>query len=77
MIDANFRLRCKARGINDIELGPGWAFYVEEMKYLAHVQKFAKQPEVRNSVTLLMADTNALIRRTCATLSTTLFSELA
>ena len=46
MMDANFCLRCKERGIGDLELGSGWGFYVEESQYLLHVAKFAKQKEV-------------------------------
>ena len=41
MLDANFRMRCKARGVDDLELGSGWAFFVEEEKYLKHVEEFA------------------------------------
>ena len=52
MIDANFRLRCKERGLNDMELGSGWAFYVEESRYLAHVAKFASQKEVRHHLSV-------------------------
>ena len=46
MVDANFRLRCKDRGIEDLELGSGWAYFVEESNYLKHVAKFADQEEV-------------------------------
>ena len=48
-MDANFRLRCKERGIDDLELGSGWGFYVEESGYLRHVARFAKQKEVRHT----------------------------
>ena len=37
MIDANFRAKSKDRGFSDIELAPGWSYYVEETKYQAHV----------------------------------------
>ncbi|KAH8069588.1 hypothetical protein BXZ70DRAFT_1013367 [Cristinia sonorae] len=36
MVDANFRLRCKDRGLDDVELGSGWSFFVEENAYLRH-----------------------------------------
>ena len=49
MMDANFRARCKDRGFDDIELAPGWAYYVEEKAYLAHV--------------LMRADEKDLVRR--------------
>ncbi|KAH8089855.1 hypothetical protein BXZ70DRAFT_909950 [Cristinia sonorae] len=45
MVDANFRLRCKDRGLDDVELGSGWAFFVEENAYLHHVAEFADQGE--------------------------------
>ncbi|THH17670.1 hypothetical protein EUX98_g9084 [Antrodiella citrinella] len=41
MVDANFRLRCKDRGIDDMELGSGWAFFVEETKYVKHIAEHA------------------------------------
>lgn len=44
--DANFKLRQKERGIKDPELAPGWAYFVEEDKYQAHIKNYADQPEV-------------------------------
>ncbi|KAI0688809.1 hypothetical protein C8Q76DRAFT_772031 [Earliella scabrosa] len=41
MIDANFRARCKDRGFDDVELAPGWSYYVEETAYQAHVKASA------------------------------------
>jgi hypothetical protein len=32
-VDANFKLKRKNRGINDPELAPGWASFVEEGAY--------------------------------------------
>lgn len=46
MLDANFRLKSKARGLNDIELTSGWAYFVEESKYMAHIDSFGKETEV-------------------------------
>ena len=34
-IDGNFRLWMKDRGIRDIELSPGWSFYVDNSHYNA------------------------------------------
>jgi hypothetical protein len=45
-IDANFRLRLKARGIVDPELGSGWAYFVEESEYAAHVKRNMKDKDV-------------------------------
>ena len=46
MIDANFRARCKDRGFDDIELAPGWSYYVEEKAYQKHIAACAGQKEV-------------------------------
>jgi hypothetical protein len=51
-IDANFRLRLKARGIQDPELGSGWAYFVEESEYAAHLQRNMKDKDVRQSYVL-------------------------
>lgn len=45
-IDANFRLRLKARGIKDPELGSGWAYFVEESEYVAHIKKNMEDKDV-------------------------------
>ncbi|TCD62334.1 hypothetical protein EIP91_007053 [Steccherinum ochraceum] len=50
MMDANFRLRCRDRGLATIALAPGWAYFVKEGPYLKHVKKHAKQ-EQDNSCT--------------------------
>ena len=49
MIDANFRAKSKDRGFSDIELAPGWSYYVEETKYQAHVNaaRARKRKEVK------------------------------
>jgi len=44
--DANFRLSLKDKGFNDIELGPGWAYQVEETQYQNHVATILDQQEV-------------------------------
>lgn len=47
-MDANFRLKLRQRGIkNDPELGPGWAYFVEETHYKAKMETFGDQEEVR------------------------------
>jgi len=45
-LDGNFKLRLKERGINDPELAPGWAYFVEEEKYQAFLKDYMDQPEV-------------------------------
>ena len=37
MVDANFKLLLKDKGIEDIELAPGWAYFVNDEKYQAHL----------------------------------------
>ena len=57
MVDANFRARCKDRGFDDIELAPGWGYYVEEDKYQAHLRNCKNQPEV-NMLLILAVSTS-------------------
>lgn len=45
-IDANFRLKLKARGIEDPELGSGWAYFVEQTDYEKHLRKHFDDKEV-------------------------------
>jgi hypothetical protein len=47
-VDANFKLKRKERGLKDIELMPGWAYFVEETKFQEHVANYVDQPEVRS-----------------------------
>ncbi len=46
MIDANFRLRCKARGIRDLPLTDGLAYYVRYGPYKAYLSTVGLQTEV-------------------------------
>lgn len=46
-MDANFRLKLRQRGIkNDPELGPGWAYFVEDSHYKSTMETFGDQEEV-------------------------------
>jgi hypothetical protein len=45
-VDANFKLKGKDRGINDLELAPGWASFVEEGRYQEHIVQYVDQSEV-------------------------------
>ena len=46
-MDANFRLKLRDRGIkNDPELGPGWAYFVNETEYQKVMATFGDQTEV-------------------------------
>ena len=47
-IDANFRLKNKARGIkNDLPLGDSWGHWVPEVPYQQYLSKYGHQIEVR------------------------------
>jgi hypothetical protein len=46
-MDANFKLKGKDRGINDPELAPGWASFVEETRFQEYIKNHVEQPEVR------------------------------
>ena len=48
MVDANFRAKCKSRGLDYFELGPGWSYFVEEERYQAYLTKVGEQKEVSN-----------------------------
>lgn len=41
----------KDRGIDDPEMGPGWAYFVEHERYLEHVSKNNNTKEVGQSST--------------------------
>lgn len=48
-MDANFKLKLKDRGLKDIELAPGWAYFVEEEAYQTVVKSLSDDSEVRMS----------------------------
>ncbi|KAF4588993.1 hypothetical protein EYR40_010549 [Pleurotus pulmonarius] len=45
-IDANFKLKSKSRGLEDVELDPGWSYFVNDARYKAHLLKHSDQPEI-------------------------------
>ncbi|KAL0948674.1 hypothetical protein HGRIS_010475, partial [Hohenbuehelia grisea] len=45
-LDANFKLKSKTRGIKDVELGPGWSYFVAEEPYQKHLANYVSQPEI-------------------------------
>lgn len=45
-IDANFRLKLKARGVNDPELGSGWAYFVGQTEYAQHLNTYEDEKNV-------------------------------
>lgn len=46
MLDANFRLKLKDRGFDDVELTSGWAYFVEDSKYQGFIKGMGDQQEV-------------------------------
>ena len=45
-VDANFKLKGKNRGLKDVELMPGWAYFMWEAEFQAHITNYIDQPEV-------------------------------
>lgn len=48
-MDANFRLKNRLRTSSRLDpgLGTGWAYFVPEQEYAAHILKYVTQEEVR------------------------------
>lgn len=46
MLDANFRLKLKDRGFDDVDLTSGWAYFVEDSKYRDFIKEIGDQQEV-------------------------------
>ena len=45
MVDANFKLRLKDKGLPDAHLAPGWAYYVEDGKFESYLKEHADDPQ--------------------------------
>ncbi len=45
-INANFRLKLKDRDVSDMELAPGWAYFVNEEEYQSVLTSAAPETEV-------------------------------
>lgn len=43
MVDANFKLKLKNKGIRDTHLGPGWAYFVHETKFQGYLARYGKE----------------------------------
>ncbi|KAI0039536.1 hypothetical protein FA95DRAFT_1612492 [Auriscalpium vulgare] len=46
-VDANFKLKMKNHGVKDIELSPGWGYFVKKANYGVHVAKYADEKEMK------------------------------
>jgi hypothetical protein len=55
VVDGNFKLKGKEHHLTDIELMPGWAAYVPETEYKAHLVNYVDQPEVSIDITMLLS----------------------
>ena len=53
-MDANFRLKLKSRGIQDPELGSGLAYFVNNEKFVKHLQNHVGEDNVSARVILLI-----------------------
>ena len=60
-IDANFKLKCKERGFEDLELGSGWGVFVNESLYQLHLEGHISEPEVRWASSVNKPMTMALV----------------
>ncbi|KAI0054927.1 hypothetical protein BV25DRAFT_1922257 [Artomyces pyxidatus] len=47
-IDANFKLKLKNRGLDDVQLAPGWAYFVDEKPYQEHIAQYKDQVEMKH-----------------------------
>ncbi|KAI0037287.1 hypothetical protein FA95DRAFT_1475383, partial [Auriscalpium vulgare] len=47
-VDANFKLKLKNRGLADVALAPGWAYFVENGPYKEHIEKYVDQEEMKH-----------------------------
>ncbi|KAI9069574.1 hypothetical protein FKP32DRAFT_1559434, partial [Trametes sanguinea] len=59
MMDANFRCRCKDRGLDDEDLGPGWSFIVNSKKFQEHIARTAGRGSENNTCS---AEHNAILK---------------
>ncbi|KAI0795165.1 hypothetical protein BC629DRAFT_1581798 [Irpex lacteus] len=48
MLDANFRLKLKDRGFDDVDLTSGWAYFVEDSKYRDFIKEIGDQQETNS-----------------------------
>ncbi|PPR06984.1 hypothetical protein CVT24_011010 [Panaeolus cyanescens] len=63
-VDANFKLKGKDKGLEDVELGPGWGAFVEENQYQRYISHYEAEPEINTCESEHDAVLRASIRRT-------------
>lgn len=47
-LDANFKLKLKARDFDNIDLTQGWSYFVADEKYGEFISRYGDQEEVRS-----------------------------
>ncbi|PPQ81721.1 hypothetical protein CVT24_003406, partial [Panaeolus cyanescens] len=45
-IDANFKLKQKDRGLDDVDLAPGWGAFVQQQPYMEHINRNLDEQEI-------------------------------
>jgi len=59
-VDANFKLKQKKKQDNQLELGMGWSYFVEEGGYQSFLKDYLEEPEVRLHKPFLIRIANAV-----------------
>ncbi|KAI0037592.1 hypothetical protein FA95DRAFT_1614058 [Auriscalpium vulgare] len=54
-VDANFKLKLKDRGFEDVELAPGWSYFVENEAYAKHCNNYVDEEEMKHCDSLFAA----------------------
>ncbi|THH16521.1 hypothetical protein EUX98_g9291 [Antrodiella citrinella] len=62
MIDANFKLKLKDKGIRDLELAPGWAYYVNEDSFQKHIDEHHRKNGDAIEENTCSAEHNAILK---------------
>ena len=60
-IDANFRLKMKARGIGDPELGTGLAYFVDTIKFQKHLEDHVDEEDVSQTPLFQPHNVNSML----------------
>ena len=58
MVDGNFKLKLKDKGIPDAHLAPGWAYFVEDSQFKSYLEDHAGD---QTEVIIIPPNTNYLL----------------
>jgi hypothetical protein len=50
--DANYKCALKDKGLRDIHLAPGWAYMLQEARYLTHLADYVDEPPVSYALSI-------------------------